>query len=1141
MRQKFNEFAKDVIAELVQCLVSPKNTGLSEEQIEHQKITDAKQIMEVEFALYVLNKIAPNEKDPLAIQYLLYNHAIFMNDETPRQYTYAVQKLSHWFPGWRIASILEDRIRTYRTCCQKYGRKQISFQQTKKSNEQSTAGSKFTFLWQFLAIHDFTASYEQLCHQALTHEQLSLRFMTANKGLIADQFKNVYPIGIPDWLQANNDYEVANWEQTDASPISITYDELIKTAQEMDNVLPNHRYEARMKGLSFYDISAFNGQMIESHHINITGTEHWVGPLGAGKSTFMKVLAYHLAHKAKTKKRLTIFLKDIAEVIELTEELLSLQIKTEAIISHNERKNHIEKYLRYAASSKNEHAVLNLSSPLARRLLSICPLLGFNKLKKDFSPPCFSIVEKKNESANLQDRRKPMDNHTLYNNGQKCVCPYLPKCPYASMYTNLKDAQVIVTTIQSTINTNVPSVVINKEMTFYEFLNLYSDVVILDESDKHQLTLDDRFMPDETLFDENSMYLATLQSEILKNTNLMRLSRTKPHINEWVSNFERTSILLRDIASIIDNQNSQAHIKKFLSNKRFTSVLLLRAIIIECHFELKRYPNGNVDEKKAEAFKQSMEAVHIFNQLYKAPDHYEKTIHNALVKTFLEIVKSDDTNAQLYIAENWLSTNFSSEYVKQKQNELAKQLILALNFVKLEKYLAFLSNHYSAIESELNPTAKSYFNFFGKRRRLFDGVTPVSYIGVQYGFILENSLVKQASLSRLKVFNYEAIGRFLLTSYSNLYEGFDHKPGAHAILLSATSLAPNSPKFNVQLPVKRLLVNRDEEDEQLIRKAPQILYTFAPQYDEEGAIRISGVYEKSEHQIERLTKTFVANRFLQKVTSKLPQNRQRSLLVMSSYEKSKMFAIALHNAYSEFSKEIAVLVKDFEPELEKLNIVQITRDEVSEIAINYPNIKYVIIPLEAIDRGMNILLDDNSGIAAFSCILYLMRPYPVPSEQSEKLRRSNIFALESYSRKVLDSKSSLQEVFNNLRKENFRMMQAGYARYGYQALKDDERDSLLMDYQVIMYQLEGRLLRGGSDAFVYFIDSAFMPNTVEGKLDTYKTSMIEGWLHLNERLMQRPDHNVLNVLYETRFEGLKNLKIDMPILIEDEEEVYEFN
>lgn len=1139
MRQKFNVFAKNVVDKLVQSLPSPQNTELLEEQIEQQMKSDANQMVEVEFALYVLSKIAPNEKNPLSIQSLLYNHALFMNDETPRQYTYAVQKLSHWFPSWRIASILEGRIRTYRTCCQKYGRKQISFQQTKITNEQSTSESKLTFSWQSLSIHDFTESYEQLCHQALTHNPLSHKFATVNKGLIADQFKNVYPIGIPDWLRATNDYEPANWVQTDASSITITYDELIETAQEMDKVLPNHRYEERLNRLSFYDISAFNGQMIENRHLNIDGTEHWVGPLGAGKSTFMKVLAFHLAHTAQTKKRLTIFLKDIAEVIELTEELLALQIKAEAIISYNERKNHTEKYLRYTASFKNEHPILNLSSPLARRLLSVCPLLGFNKLNKDFSPPCFSIVEKKSETANIQDRRKTMDNHALYNNGQKCVCPYLSKCPYASMYTNLKDAQVFVTTIQSTIDTKVPSVVINKEMTFFEFLNLYSDIVILDEADKHQLTLDDRFMPDETLFDENSMYLATLQSEILKNPHIMRLSRTKPHINEWVSNFEKTSILLRDIASIIDNQNNRVNIKKFLSNKRFTSVLLLRAIMIECYFEQKRYPNGDLDAQRVEAFKQSMEAVHVFNQLYKAPDHYEKLIHNTLVKTFLEIVKSDDMNAQLYIAKSWFSNNFSSEYVTKKQNELAKQLILALNFVKLEKYLAFLSNHYSAIESELNPTAKSYFNFFGKKRRLYDGVTPVSYIGVQYGFILENSLEKQASLSRLKVFNYESIGRFLLTSYSNLYEGFDHKPSAHAILLSATSLAPYSPKFNVQLPVKRLLVNRDEENELLIRKAPQIKYTFAPQFDEEGAIRISGVYEKLQHQIERLAKTFVDNRFLQKVTSKLPQNRQRSLLVMSSYEKSKMFAIALYKSDSKFSKEMAVLVKNIEPELEKLNIMQITRDEVSEIAINHPHIKYVIIPLEAIDRGMNILLEDNSGIAAFSCILYLMRPYPVPSEQSEKLRRSNIFALETFSRKLLDSSSSLQETFNNLRKENFSIMQTGYTRYGYQALKDDERDSLLMDYQVIMYQLEGRLLRGGSDAFVYFIDSAFMPRTVEGKLDTYKTSMIKGWLHLNERLMQRPDHNIINLLYESRFEGLKNLIIDMPISIDDEEVVYE--
>lgn len=1106
MRQSFSEYAKPIIESFIKYLEA-KSYLLESENRERQLKVTATLLAEVEFALFLLTKVDEKERNPRAIQYLIYSHNMPYLNTLPTIYQYAIQKLNFFKPEWRIESILLSDLKRYEAITSAINRQQIKLDLS--LNEER-------FQWQTTGLWDKYGAYDLLCKNPLNQAKVEPKFLSSVEAIIEREEPHTFSkVTIPSWMLQEEAHQVPKWKKASREKIAMKWSDLEDAAGEMDSIY-RQDYLKRFQQLSLFT----GGQLKEIHDLTVEGTEHWVGPLGVGKSTLIKVLSYYLTKKSATKKRVTIFVKDIAEVIELVEEFNHLHIKAEAIVSHNERKKHVAKYLLYMRSKHAKYALHQYNSPLAKRFLSTCPLLGYNNLQDKANPPCFQLVEVK-----AKDEIKS-EEQIYRQSSKKCICPYFSTCSYTSMYHNLEETEVFVTTIQSALNTFVPSVVIDQKMTYYEFFNQYSDIVLMDEADKHQVTLDEEFMKRIDIFDERQMFLNNLQFDILQKTHYLSLKRTNLLAKKWLSNLDKTLYVLGDILYRIDNDISKEYVTKFLSKHRFTSVKLLRHFFVLLCFGQKDFPK-NPDKNQLKRFNRFSLAVSEFNGIYKTPIYYQPPTKSKTVLCFLEIAHNDDEEAQLFLAREWLQKLFRKDYKAEDEQNLIERLVLAINFSKLEKYLGLLANHYPAIEKELDNSTRNYFHFFSKQRALYDGVVPAPAIGVQYGFLHDRSPLSAKQYSKLQAYHYKAIGRHLLINYSHLYEGFHHEQGAHAILLSATSFAPHSPKFNVQLPVKKVLTNKKQQ-------SPKIHYTFKPIYDRDHAIRVSGVPVTAVNDvIRKLGRELVKQQYLSTIQQTLPTERQRILVVVSSYDKAKTLAKALIDAQMK-EEELAVLVRTKEAESV---CMQLTRDEIPRIVSSNPLIKYVIIPLSAIDRGMNILLEDDSGRAAFSAIVYCMRPYPVPSNLSERMRLSNIYCLNHYN--VRESKEiSISEQFNEIRNGNFSVLQAGFSQYGYEALGDDERLQMLMDYQVITFQLEGRLIRGQTEAYVYFLDSAFMPKTAQHESDTPKTSMIEGWRMLNTQLVNHREGYILSLLYKSRWEGLANLKIDLPEIGDEIDEDY---
>jgi hypothetical protein len=142
----------------------------------------------------------------------------------------------------------------------------------------------------------------------------------------------------------------------------------------------------------------------------------------------------------------------------------------------------------------------------------------------------------------------------------------------------------------------------------------------------------------------------------------------------------------------------------------------------------------------------------------------------------------------------------------------------------------------------------------------------------------------------------------------------------------------------------------------------------------------------------------------------------------------------------------------------------------------------------AIERGHNIL--NQSHKAAFGTVLFLARPHPRPDDLSLA-----VFAINDWvTRFVRNQPDAEAGTFAKLVADAADMDSAGLAfrlaarkewrrllsrRYIYSQLNDAEKTSFAWDQLVTIWQVIGRLVRGGVPARVVFVDAAFAPALAE--------------------------------------------------------------
>ncbi|MFJ2874579.1 MULTISPECIES: hypothetical protein [unclassified Streptomyces] len=356
----------------------------------------------------------------------------------------------------------------------------------------------------------------------------------------------------------------------------------------------------------------------------------------------------------------------------------------------------------------------------------------------------------------------------------------------------------------------------------------------------------------------------------------------------------------------------------------------------------------------------------------------------------------------------------------------------------------------------------------------------------------------------LRFFRCAGVGRELLLSLPRL--GADADPGTkgpNVLLMSGTSWAGTSTRAHVVAPVQAVLKPQPEA----LRSIGESLFRTEFMYDDAGQpIRISGQDSETREAVLRLLVEKLARpprdrtrTPLQRELAQIPDpRRRRALLLVGSYREAALVAATL-SEMSIWRERVRVLAAD-DAALEASLAAEassagaatapvVRRGDLAEFAAD-KSAQILVAPLLAVERGHNILTPFQSPgeerVAAFGTVFFLVRPHPRPDDLF-----LSVFAVNDWAARFVRDQPGLAEgTFAGLVGDGADLDGAGSAfrtaargvwrrllsrSYMYSRLSATEKESFAWDQLVTLWQVIGRLVRGGVPARVVFVDAAFAP------------------------------------------------------------------
>ncbi|MET7858144.1 hypothetical protein ABZS81_13105 [Streptomyces sp. NPDC005318] len=456
-----------------------------------------------------------------------------------------------------------------------------------------------------------------------------------------------------------------------------------------------------------------------------------------------------------------------------------------------------------------------------------------------------------------------------------------------------------------------------------------------------------------------------------------------------------------------------------------------------------------------------------------------------------------------------VDTPMSEEWLERSSRRLEFTLILAALHQRLDR-VTFL---WPQVEAALHLDTGG--NDLTRRPPLdYAPLVPEAPMGNVLGFQYlpdERERARDADgrcTGTLRFFRCAGVGRELLLQLPQLGASPElGRPGPHVLLMSGTSWAGTSTRAHVLAPVQALL----KPHERALRAIRETEFHLMFQYDDAGRpIRLSGQDPDNRDDVLRMLVSRLARPARGDDTSPLQQElgriadgrRRRALLLVGSYREAAIAAEAL-DGIPRWHGRVRVLAAD-DAELEAAVFGDgppsggsagpgaVRRGDLASFADD-PDAELLVAPLLAIERGHNILtMPQRAGeerVAAFGTVFFLARPHPRPDDLSLA-----VFAVNDWAaRFVRDRPSAASEhgTFTELvgkadglddAGSTFRTAARGVWRhllsrpYIYSVLSEDEKESFAWDQLVTIWQVIGRLVRGGVPARVVFVDAAFAPS-----------------------------------------------------------------
>ncbi|BAJ32523.1 hypothetical protein KSE_67650 [Kitasatospora setae KM-6054] len=903
--------------------------------------------------------------------------------------------------------------------------------------------------------------------------------------------------------------------------LTFRMDDLRSTAAEMDAIHARTgsgkapEWERRLR--NFELSNAQIGTFQPADEFTVDGIQHLLGIVGAGKSTLRDVIAVHLARLGK---RTTVVVPDVAEVLKLVE---SYNLYTEGaaapVLGAGGRERHAQSLHRRLAG-RGEQRLLAHDDPAFAYLGTSC-LLNTMLGGPSGEPLAFG-------EAPCSRLRPPAPSargagRSLRSEWQKqsLACPYWSVCPRHHGARALVGALIWVATMPSLLDSSPPRPQNGERIRYLELACRRSDLVIVDEADRVQMNLDRAFAP------------AVLLAADEQRGFIDRLNKHK--IRELTAG-GRTQLSDRDVAVFCGALNTvvaatdrlHAMLVSQYRLRRWTRFGFFSAWTLQLALLDERYPPGG-DDGAARSDRTPREALGDLFDAFRDNPFGDRTRHTeedfadltALLNELLHTGNPEKTRESLlevmedrFRLDERFRTRQRQQYeerVAQWQEEsaerghgngrrgkavdgpprtpeqwfedLADRLEFTLILSALERRLALVNTMWPPVEAALG------LGFNDMYRRPFDygPMVPEAPMGNVLGFQFRVTGEDGEGVrgGDLVFFRCSGVGRELLRAMPAL-SSVDCRPGAHVLLMSGSSWAGRSSRYHVAVPVGVIIEPVPAVTERIAVES-EMRFEFVDDGDER--MRISGTDpEDRPAKLRRLIGRLGAGADeaenggpLEEELLSLPPGRDQILLLVGSYEEAAAVADTLHNLNPRWRDRVLRLVSDDQeidedaeaPSSHRARVLR--RGDVEHL--KDLNADVLVAPLLAVERGHNILNDD--AVAAIGTVYFLARPNPHPDDLFLAVHAVNDWIVRAqqdgdFARWVASAETieaGAEEVRRRARSRWYRLLRrsTAWSRLG------DDREQITWDVLVLMWQVIGRLVRGGVPARVVFVDAAFAP------------------------------------------------------------------
>lgn len=980
------------------------------------------------------------------------------------------------------------------------------------------------------------------------------------------RYSITFPPELLEDIPASVGYDLDGLPPHGGAPVEVTWAELQDAAAKMDAIEQNlpgkpNEWVHRLGRVQLLIRDDAHGEFSSSDRLRIDRLMNLVGMVGAGKSTLRDILAFWAA--TETARRITIVVGDVAETLAIVDQFNRLGVDAAPVLGHSTRERNLERLHRRMASAGTE-TMLGHDHPSFDYLSSACPLDALRGL--DAGQP-LRIGEAPCNALYPVQRLDPDTDDLLETNGsndatrssrpqrrQRHGCPLWTVCPRHHAARKLVDAQIWVATPASLVHSGVPPALQAERLRHLEAACRLSDLVIVDEADRVQMQLDRAFAPATTLAGQspNSWLDEVAGHKVAELARRGRLQLSAQDVDDWTGAVDTVSAATDRLYALLIGIPP---LRSWITADYFSAMTLHQWLIRSWFPDLTRPDDDPATPDSASPERQQRQArldhVEAVLDQFRDEPLEERTPQdkadrvtpsaNALVHLTLQLLHAHrDSVIRQRLRDVLLDLVDHDPAIADDLETHATRFELTLILAALHHRLDQMTTLWTRVEAALNLEATS--NVLSRRPpKDYEPIIPESPMGNVLGFQFQ--LGERTSdgdqSGELRFFRCNGVGRELLLGLPDL-PTVDDRPGPNVLLMSATSWAGTSTRYHVHAPVDAVLRPHHDEVAAILNTTMRTQFLYWPGTSPPKPLKLSGSGPEDREKVleQMLNQLAIPDRSLGDAPSLLDAEladiddlqRRRLLLLVGSYAEAKHAARHL-DSIPEWSGRVTQLVSD-DADLDN-SWMALRRGELTKFPDTGSEI--LVAPLLAVERGHNIVL--SGGKAAIGSVYFLARPHPRPDDIALAIHAINDWAVRQLRDpgRTFHTNAHTAGTPNHAALAFRRQARQEWNRYltrhmAWSSLTPDEKISFTWDQLVVMWQVIGRLVRGGVPARVICVDAAFAPRQAGfHAIDTPATSLLASMRAvLDPYFTAHPttaplDRSLVHALYEPLYQALGDL------------------